>query len=116
VLRWLALLLVFLVLPAPQANVSSRHVTQGAIASLTAGTRAPSDSRTMPDCDDDDDQDDGDSVPPAPERSDDDLLFGHATLDLPTGGLPSAVLEGDDPGLRPARGHFRVPEQPPRSA
>jgi hypothetical protein len=104
-----------MVLPAPQATLSSTHAAQGAAAWMASSSSMPANSGAMADCDDDDDQDDSDSVPPAPERTNDDLIFGRGSIDVPPGGLPSAALLRADAGIRPARGHARAPEQPPRS-
>jgi len=65
---------------------------------------------------DDDSDDDNDSVPPAPERADDDFLAGSGPHAVPPGDMLTATRLFHDTGLRPARGHARALELPPRSA
>jgi len=113
VIRWLTLLLVILVLPAPKVGVSSvGAVPADACVCMRGSDPTPADWSVV---DYDDDSDD-DSVPPAPERSDEDLLSTSAAIAMARGDVLTAVRLFHDTGLRPARGHSRALELPPRSA
>ena len=114
-IRWLALLLVVLVLPAPGVAASPAHASHASGQTAVWGFDAPATGWSVVAADDDD-RDDDDSVPPAPERTDDDLLAASGAFAIRPGDVLTAALLFHDTGLRPARGHARVLELPPRSA
>jgi hypothetical protein len=116
VIRWLALLLVLLVLPAPKVGASSAGTAHPGAQLALWSSDAPSSDWSVVACDDDDDDDDNDSVPPAPEWSDDDVLAAGAPFAIAPGDVLTAARLFHDTGLRPARGHARAPELPPLSA
>jgi hypothetical protein len=113
VIRWLALLLVLLVLPAPRFGAATARAVHAGSSATVWGFQQPSPDASVADCDDDDDSD---SVPPEPERSDDDVLSTSVSVVIAQGSLLGAVWLSDDIGVGPARGHARTMDPPPRSA
>jgi hypothetical protein len=114
VIRWLALLLVLLVLPAPRFGAANGRAVHAGSGATVWGFQPPPPDASVADCDDDDD--DNDSVPPGPERSDDDVLSTSVSVVIVPGALLGAVWLSDDIGVGPARGHARTMDPPPRSA